>query len=91
MAQNFKETAHLNTNKKKYDKSYDRIFNKIKKEVAVGPQKTTFKKVRDIKKIPELFFPFIMLVFSIIMLCQALEIEHLEDKIQSHPVKTRSK
>lgn len=36
MAREFKETAHLNTNKKKYESSYDRIFNKKKKLDAVS-------------------------------------------------------
>ena len=37
MAQNFKETAHLNTDRKKYESNYDKIFNNKKEEKAMKP------------------------------------------------------
>ena len=42
MARNFKETAHLNTDKKKYDEGWERIFGKNKKKRQ--------KEEKDIKK-----------------------------------------
>lgn len=45
MGWGFKETAHLNTNKEKYDESYDRIFGK--KSAAPTVTKLSHRDVMD--------------------------------------------
>ena len=43
MAQTFKETAHLNIDKKKYNENYDKIFGKDKRKKKDSQKKSYIK------------------------------------------------
>lgn len=49
MAQEFKETAHLNTDKEKYDEGYDRIFGKKDKKgnKVKEPERRIYDKLNN--------------------------------------------